>query len=374
MKIAIFVDSLSIGGAQKHVRQLACGLAKRGHQITVYCLNDAAHPIYREALAKGGVRLQVVGKMKVATGWGLMEVAGALRREGCDVVVTVLFVSTIFGRVVARLLRRTPVVSCLQARNINYSGTQRFLLRATSRYTRVTVSNSRSAIAWAVKHEGVDERRCEFVANALDPVESTTPEENKASTWTALGFPQLEGKMVIGSLGRLDRQKGYDVLLEAFVPIARARTDCDLMLIGNGPERTALGGQASRLGLEGRIWFAGERPEPRRLLERLDLYVQPSRFEGTPNAVMEAMAAGVPVVASAVDGISDLMNAGAHGWLVLPDDPAALAEALTEACGDSMRRSEIALRAQRYVTQTFDAVTLCEEYERIFRGLLKICD
>ncbi len=372
MKIAIFIDSLAIGGAQKHVRQMACGLAQRGHEIVVYCLNDVAHPVHREALSVRGVELKVLGRTKVLSGVGVLEVIAALGRDGCDVIVTVLFVSTVFGRVIAGLLGGIPVVTCLQARNVNYTAVQKRLVRATAWLTDFTVSNSRCATVWAVENEGVDPRRCEFVANALDPIAPMRfTESDPESTWTAFGFPELEGRKVIGSLGRLHRQKGYDILLDSFAGIAGAFAEFDVLLVGDGPERVALLEQMRRLGLEGRVWLAGERADPRPLLEKMDVYVQPSRYEGTPNALMEAMALGRPVVATSVDGISELIDGGVEGWLVPSENRPALALALGEACAEPSRRTVCGERACRRVTGEFGLDAMVDNYGRIFRELVE---
>ena len=365
MKVAIMIDSLAIGGAQKHVRQLACGLAGRGHCVTVYCLNDVVHPIYREALEAGGVELKVIGKVKVLNGRGLLEVAWTLWRNRHDVLVTVLFVSTLFGRVVAAMVGGIPVVTCLQARNINYTAAQKMALRVTAGLTNLTVTNSRNAIGWAVENEGVDVRRCTFVANAVDPIRTAgSGQEHNRPTWTALGFPQLEGKTVIGSLGRLHRQKGYDVLLEAFAGIASTLDACHVLLVGEGPERAALVAQAKQLGLEGRVWFAGERAETRPLLEKMAIYVQPSRFEGTPNAVMEAMAAGLPVVASAVDGITELIAEGREGWLVPPEDAEVLAQRLATKIAAPAEGRRAGQNGRARVERDFTLVATLLGYER----------
>ena len=375
MKVAIMIDSLAIGGAQKHVRQLACGLAGRGHCVTVYCLNDVVHPIYREALEAGGVELKVIGKVKVLNGRGLLEVAWTLWRNRHDVLVTVLFVSTLFGRVVAAMVGGIPVVTCLQARNINYTAAQKIALRVTAGLTNLTVTNSRNAIGWAVENEGVDVRRCTFVANALDPIRTAgSGQEHNRPTWTALGFPQLEGKTVIGSLGRLHRQKGYDVLLEAFAGIASTLDACHVLLVGEGPERAALVAQAKQLGLEGRVWFAGERAETRPLLEKMAIYVQPSRFEGTPNAVMEAMAAGCPVLATRVDGIAELLSDPRSGYLVAPDDVAKLRKAMVDLLIDREAAQTLGRAGEALVTAHYSAQRMQESYRSILgRMTAEIC-
>jgi glycosyltransferase involved in cell wall biosynthesis len=116
---------------------------------------------------------------------------------------------------------------------------------------------------------------------------------------------------VVGSLGRLHQQKGYDVLMQAVALLPEAvRGKLAVVIWGEGPERPALENLRAQLSLLDSVFLPGQRADAVAALPKLDLYVQPSRFEGTPNAVMEAAAAGVPVVASAVDGLFDLVEAG----------------------------------------------------------------
>lgn len=313
MKIAIFIDSLAIGGAQKHVRQLACGLAAEGHRVTVFALNEIVEPLYRDPMATAGVTVKAVGRTGVLSGVGLIRTVWELLSADFDCVVTVLFVSTIFGRIAAQLAGGLPVLTCLQARNINYAAWQKLLLRATAPLTAFTASNSRSALPWAAQHEGVDLARSAFIPNAMDPPQPP----GRIPSWTELGLPQLEGKRVIGSLGRLDRQKGYDILLEALALLSPdERAPLAVVVFGEGPERGNLEHQRRTLGLDGMVFFPGQRSDAAELLPKFDLYVQPSRFEGTPNAVVEALAAGVPAVSSAVDGASEL--AGVDGLSLVP--------------------------------------------------------
>lgn len=327
MRIAIFIDSLAIGGAQKHVRQLACGLSAEGHAITVFALNDIVEPLYREPMTAAGVTVKAVGKTAVLSGVGLFRVAWELESGGFDCVVTVLFVSTVFGRIAAQLAGGLPVLTCLQARNINYADWQKLLLRATARLTAFTVSNSRSALPWAAQHEGVDLARSAYVPNAIDP----PPPPGMLPSWTELGLPQLEGKRVIGSLGRLDRQKGYDILLDALTLLSPTeRAEFAVIVFGEGPERKNLEQKRRALGLESLVFLPGQRPDAAALLPKFDLYVQPSRFEGTPNAVMEALSAGVPAFCSAVDGARELAGVDGLSLVPLEDRPGWTAALLGE--------------------------------------------
>ncbi len=306
MRVALIIDSLALGGAQKHVRQVACWLARGGDHVTVWVLNDIVEPLYAEPLRKAGVRIEVVGRTHVLNGTGLIRVAACWHRERVDRVITVLFVSTVFGRVAAQLAGGITVITALQARNLDYKWWQLTLLRLTAGLTDWTISNSRAASAWAQEHEGVRRSRCSFLPNAIDPVEASLPEPR----WSEIGLPQLEGRRwVIGSLGRLHQQKGYDLLLEALARLPKpVLTELGVVVWGEGPERPVLEERRRWLGLDAIVHFPGQHGDAVGWLRKLHVYVQPSRFEGMPNAVVEALTVGLPVIAFAVDGIAEICD------------------------------------------------------------------
>ena len=165
-------------------------------------------------------------------------------------------------------------------------------------------------------------------------------------------------------MGRLVSQKGYDVLLNAFGTLAAKNADLSLLLVGAGPT-AALAAKAEALGLNGKVVFAGEHDNVPALLPGLTLYVQPSRFEGMPNALMEAMAATLPVVASSVDGIAELISDGVDGWLVPPADATALATALKRTLDDAPGSEKMGLRARRTVIERFSPEQMIAAYEEI---------
>jgi|CZKI01.1.fsa_nt_gi glycosyltransferase involved in cell wall biosynthesis len=359
MKIAYVIDSLALSGAQKHLVQLVQGMRTRGHEAVVYCLNDKVHPTRRAGLIAADARVRVIGKARVACGAAVVQLAAAMRREQTAVVVTVLFVSDVVGRLAGRLAG-VPVVTCLQARNVNFQGWRKALLRVTAGLNSYTISNSRAAIAFAAEHEGADPARCYYVPNAIQVPAGLLP----APDWGSCGWPELVGQRVIGSVGRLVSQKGYDILLAAFARLAASHGDVSLLVVGSGPA-AALNAEAKVLGLNGRVVFAGERADVPALLPGLTLYVQPSRFEGMPNALMEAMAAGLPVVASAVDGITELINDGVDGWLVPPGDAATLAAVLTRILDDAPGSGKMGMQARRTAIERFSLERMIEAYEEI---------
>ncbi|HEX6702183.1 MAG TPA: glycosyltransferase family 4 protein [Gaiellaceae bacterium] len=171
----------------------------------------------------------------------------------------------------------------------------------------------------------------------------------------------------VGSLGRLDRQKGFDVLLRALEELPEA----SLVLVGDGPERAALEAQASGTGLTGRVLFASWADEPRRHLTTFDVFVLPSRFEGFPLSVVEAMLAGLPVVATAVGSVSESVREEETGLLVPPEDPHALSSALDRTLKAPELRAELGRRGRELALERFTAAAMARSFEALYEEILR---
>lgn len=360
MNLVCLIDSLAMGGAQKHLVQLMRGMIARGHRGRVFCLNAEAHPTFLAALRQAGVEVTVWGSERILTGRALCELRRLAQREPITALVCFLTYSTILGRMAARWLR-LPVVTCLQARNCENHVWQRWLLRMTAQWNTCTVSNSKSAIAFAAVHEGIASDSALYLPNGIEPC----PERLTIPDWSSVGLPQLNGRLVVGSVGRLHAQKGFDLLLPA---VARLKEDFPalaLLLVGQGPQEAELRRLALRLGLKESVCFAGERSETTAIVANLAAYVQPSRYEGMPNALMEAMAAGVPCVASAVDGNAELITSGRNGLLVPPEDVDSLCGALREILSDPEKARVLGAAGRRTMRDSFSLETMIESYEKL---------
>jgi glycosyltransferase involved in cell wall biosynthesis len=170
--------------------------------------------------------------------------------------------------------------------------------------------------------------------------------------------------VLVGAIGRLDRQKGFKTLIEAMALLKGSPLRC--AVLGDGPERGALDALIRRHRLEASVRLLGEKSDVPTWLSAFDLYCLPSLWEGLPNALLEAMALGLPVVASDVDGVPEAVTTGRDGLLVPPSDPAALAAALKSLAGDPARRAALGAAAQATISARFTLRRMIEEYERAY--------
>ena len=175
---------------------------------------------------------------------------------------------------------------------------------------------------------------------------------------------------VLTHVGRFAPPKNHALLVEAF---AQVRADCPLylLLVGGGELENAVREQVAGLGLQGRVRFLGVRADVADILRASDVFVLSSRWEGNPMSVMEAMAAGLPVVSTAVGGVPELVREGETGRLVPSEDAGALAQALQALVDDPARRQAMGAAARRHAVAHFDIRHTVRGYEQLYESLLR---
>ena len=176
---------------------------------------------------------------------------------------------------------------------------------------------------------------------------------------------------MVGSLGRLHPQKGFSDLLTAFAQVRQRIPSVRLFVAGDGELRDDLEAQARSLGMAAVVTFAGVRADVSEVLAALDVFVLPSLWEGMPNAVLEAMASGLPVVATAVGGTPEVVVDGVTGLLVPPQDPGALAQAIGHLLRDPDLRRRMGRAGRRRVEEHFDVRETVRQVESLYETLLR---
>ncbi|WP_223910401.1 glycosyltransferase [Geobacter sp. AOG1] len=203
-------------------------------------------------------------------------------------------------------------------------------------------------------HNGVDQTR--FAGVERIDVENVKQE-----------FGISANDLVVASVGRLHPQKGYTYLLNAMLKLNRNIPNVKLILVGDGPLRADLGRLAVDLGLKDKVIFAGKRDDIPQLLAASDIYVNSSLFEGLPFSILEAMSAGVPVVATAVDGNKEIIYDPGSGILVPAEDAEGLANAISILANDSNRRRTLGMQGRDVVTKIFSIDLMLQKTEQLYR-------
>jgi glycosyltransferase involved in cell wall biosynthesis len=180
----------------------------------------------------------------------------------------------------------------------------------------------------------------------------------------------FEGAPVIGAVGRFSTEKGHRYLIQSMPAVRRALPNARLVLVGYGDLEGELRGRAASLGMDGAVMFAGER-DSAEVLSSFDLFVQPSLYESQGIALIEAMAAGIPAIASNVGGVGDVVRDGETGLLVPPADPDALAAAIVRLAGSPDLGLRLTQAAARHVRDHFASERMLEAYARLYRELIR---
>ena len=359
--IVWFIDHLGYGGTQQVLLRVSRKLARHGYMQTIICLNDVIDTNIRSQLTRLGIEVRVVGKKSLIFGTGLLSLWFWLRRRRFDVCVTLLFFSDIVGLPMAYVAGVPKLISSVRARNANYTAWQNIVLRRALRLADHVVTNTIVLNDYVIDDLWVSEEKLVVIAN---PVAEGGDDELMGDEVFRRQFNILPGVTVIGTCGRLSMQKGFDILFKA-MSILKAMP-LSLIIFGEGREEEKLIGIAESLGIREKVQFAGHREDARNLFRNLDLYVQPSRFEGVPNAMLEAMSVGCPVVGAAVDGIVEILEDERYGWLVLPESPEELASTITKVCNAEVEAKRRALRAEVKVKSMCNEEKIVRQWEDLF--------
>lgn len=210
-------------------------------------------------------------------------------------------------------------------------------------------------------------RRGIVAYNALDFGRFDGPRASTEAARRRLNLPT--GGPVVGTVGRLTRQKGYEVLLAAAPRVLSRFPGARFVFVGGGELGDALAAQAQALGIAEHVTFAGVHTDIEAILPGFDLFVSSSLWEGLPTVILEAIASDVPVVATRVSGTVELIEDGATGTLVAPGDPGQLAEAIIANLTGSEPAHAMARRAKEFASAHFDIRAVARQHEAIYRRL-----
>jgi glycosyltransferase involved in cell wall biosynthesis len=368
IRVAYLIDRLQRAGAQAHLGQLVSRLDKGGFEPEVVCLL-AGGPVSEEMKGRG-VPVEVLGLGRLYGPRALAELvrfARRLRERRIDVLHTYLVSANIYGTIAARMAR-VPVIT--SRRDVGFSRNWRLRLveeRLINPLVDRVVAVSPAVAELTGREHGLPPGRLVTIENGVD-VEVWTPEgQPRAEARRELAL--REDEIAVGVIGHLSPVKGHADFLRAAAHVYAQDSRARFVLVGDGPLRPALEALAASLGLGPRVVFAGTRADMPRVLSALDVVAVPSHSEGMSNALLEAMAMALPVVATRVGGNPDVVRDGVTGRLVPPRDPAALARALGELVKDPAARQSLGRAARRHVADNLSLSGMVRRYEELYRGV-----
>lgn len=358
------------GGAGWHVLRLALGMQQRGFDVSVAF--GPGYPL--DALfAQNGLRTHVLAMRRslspprnILAGFQVLDL---LRRQRIDILHTHCSMAGFVGRIAGRLARVPVILHTLHAlasrehqafwKRRLFLAVERGLNVCTDHYVAVSAAILRQAVASGI----AETRHTTLIHHGLD-LGNYRGSDDPSESRRELGF-EPNGP-VIGMVGRLEPQKGVEYLLAAMARVRESHPDARLLIVGDGPLRQHLETLATRLRVHDRVLFLGWSSEVPKALKALDVFCMPSLWESFGYAILEAMACGVPVVASDVEGIPEVVIHRETGLLVPPRDPSALAEALCELLEHPVLRQAMGRAGQERVERCFSEQVMLDHYEELF--------
>ncbi len=280
------------------------------------------------------------------------------------VLQTWLYHANTLGRLAGRLAHVPIIVSGIRVAE-RRSRLRLWADRFTERWVAAHVCVSRDVARFSIEQGGLDAARVHVISNGVDADRFANAQPADLSS---VGIPNGAKLMLV--VGRLDSQKDPLWLLEAFPKVQARVRNVHLAYAGRGPLQARLEEEIERRNLAGFVHVLGWRRDVPELLKTADVLVLPSRWEGLPNVVLEAFAAGTPVVATAVEGIAELIADGQTGLVVWSRDSDELAGRVVEILTNLALRSAVSASAQTLVCERFTWESNCEAYAGLYENLL----
>jgi glycosyltransferase involved in cell wall biosynthesis len=287
-----------------------------------------------------------------------------LRRERPAILQSFLYFDNLLARVAGAAVPGTTVITGVREVPNHFERHRDLLDRATMRGSDFIVSNSRAGAEWVVER-GADSERVRVVPNGRRV--ATYDVSLPAGYRERLDVP---AGPVVGTVGRLVERKGQHDLIEAWPTVRSTQPAAQLVVVGDGPERSALAARADQLGVAASVHLLGRRRDVPALLALFDVFAFPSHYEGLPGALLEAMCAGLPIVTTPVDGAGELVTDGEHGLHVPPEDPAALADAIGRLLSDDALASRLGDSARSRAAAEYSVEAMVDAYERLYEAVL----
>jgi glycosyltransferase involved in cell wall biosynthesis len=370
IKIIFVITGTGVGGAEKMLYHTIKGINPERYSARLCSLKRKGE--FAGRLEEEGLEVYSLNMRDEATlaGWldslrALVLLVRYFMRERPAVVHSFLFRANILARIAGYLTGVPVIISSVRVMGGELKW-QHFIDRVTAFMADHFVAVSNGVKEHIVRKVHVSERKVSTIYNGI--VVANSAAFDVSALMNDIGLKADERILI--TAGRLHRQNGYDLLLQALSVVQKSFSGVKLLILGEGEEEKSLKKLAHSLELNEKVLFLGLRSDVDRLLQCSELFVLSSRWEGFPNVLLEAMAAGKPVVATAVGGVRELVVDEVTGIFVPPRDATALADAIMLLLSDKKRALAMGAAGRERVLQRFSMDAMLSKTEALYHELL----
>lgn len=367
IKVMHLITELNSGGAEQLLAtntQHAWPAHFRHSVVTLYDGDTALADSIRQA----GVPVVDLAMKRNGRFQGLWRFYRLLRQERPHIIHSWLIHAALLGRVLGRLTGVPIIVTARHSVNLG-GGLRQKLNRWTRRLDDKTIAICDHMRQVEMDQTGAAADKIVTIYNGIPEIAFPPPPPARLALCQTLHLPP--DVLLVGTVGRLHAAKGHADLAAAIPQITASFPQAHFVWIGDGGERSALETQVERLEVAEHVHFLGDRTDVPDLLAGLDLFVMPSRWEGLSVAIAEAMAAGLPVVATAVGGTPELVIDGETGWLVPPQDSPALAQAIQQMLENMPQARKMGVAGRQRVQNQFTIAEMVRQTALLYDSLLQ---
>lgn len=364
VRIALVIGELETGGTQRQILELAKGLDRRIFTPYVCVLSNSL--AFAPAFEAAGIPLHVMPKKSRYDALSIARLRSFFKTQDVMAVITFGFTADSWARVAAKTARVPVVISSVRTSNEDLGFVHR-VNRILAPWTSHFIGNSFAVKDYLRNVVGVADSRISIIPNGLD-FTRFNGSEKRAAVRQRIGLSP--GDFVVGIVSRLSPEKNVQAFVRVAASVSKSVPNARFVVVGDGPERANIRRLIGELGVEGVITLLGERSDVPSILQALDVAMLTSRREGLSNSLLEYMATGLPIVASAVGGNPEVLANGETGLLYQVDDLEAATQQVLRLYSNSDLRQSLSASARKAAGERYSTAAMVTATQDLVLRLL----
>ncbi len=365
LKVIHLVEDLKIGGAERVIADTALGLDRKKYEASVWCVTRGGETATE--LSEKGIEVKILGISNYHNPLSTFKMTRLLKAAKPDIVHTHGYFASVIGRLAAKRAGTPVILAHVHSTYWEYKKRHIMIERRLSRFTQKIICCSKAVENFVQNTEKITDNKTIVIYNGVDE-ERFYPLQSPASIRAEFGLD--EEAAVVGTVSSLTPHKGHEYLIQAASLVLDTLPPVKFLIVGDGPLRKRLEEQAKELNIHSSVIFTGKRKDIPEILSLLDVFVLPSHTrEGLGIAIIEAMAAERPVVATDIGGIPEVVDDGETGVLVPPEDTEALSKAIITLLQDPPRAKTMGEKGRTRIKEMFTTTKMLSEIEHVYQSL-----